>query len=229
MNEQQSNQYPRPYDSGLMAIGSRTIDNGHSFRFSVDNDGFHAVRELGSWNPDDLFNELGYWPQTVLWHDTSDSLLQLLANCACKNGYDPDLLLSMVSRAFCEYEIISSLDGLPVCSIPDEMTEQFSELTKGINVYGLPSEQFETGTHYNALRISIRHGLWCVKLYGETGTDVPELLIRTERWDAPTFDQLLLADGDYSRLVDCLPWGRNDLVNILVRDDQRWGSYISNT
>ena len=88
--------YPKPFQSEWSSTGSMTIDPGQTFYITLDEDGFCARRETGLWSTDDLFDEMQYWPQTVVWTGSAARLDQLLRELAKANGLNRKQLFALV-------------------------------------------------------------------------------------------------------------------------------------
>jgi len=70
--------YPKPFQTNWENDGSRTMDNGRRFVVTVNQNGFQITKKHGKWSRDDLFGELGYWPETEIWSNVSETLGDLL-------------------------------------------------------------------------------------------------------------------------------------------------------
>ena len=79
------------------------MDNGHRFVVTVDQDGFQITKKHGKWSRDDLFGELGYWPETQIWSNVSETLGDLLMQLAKTTQASPKKLLAAIKMEFEEY------------------------------------------------------------------------------------------------------------------------------
>ena len=95
--------YPKPFQTDWENDGSRTMDNGHRFVVTVDQDGFQITKKHGKWSRDDLFGELGYWPETQIWSNVSETLGDLLMQLAKTTQASPKKLLAAIKMEFEEY------------------------------------------------------------------------------------------------------------------------------
>ena len=79
------------------------MDNGHRFVVTVYQDGFKITKKHGKWSRDDLFGELGYWPETETWSNVSETLGDLLMQLAKTTQASPKKLLAAIKMEFEEY------------------------------------------------------------------------------------------------------------------------------
>lgn len=224
--------YPREFESGLMGVGSLTIDSGHEFRISVDEDGFHVTRELGTIGVGDLFGEMGYWPERVAWKGsaaTLGALLEPLAKAADLTLDDLTTLIVEHCEANLEQDMRAYLEAEKRAGgrIDDlrALWSKWPDLAGTNQVPGLPSPDIGPECCYNGVELELGETGWTARLCITPPDDIPEMFC-PETWDADTFDGLFEAQGRDTALGDVLPWTRDELAAVLVEDDPRWRPFV---
>lgn len=222
--------FPEPYVTEWMDIGSMTIDNGHRFHFSVDEDGFHVRREYGLWSVSDLFGEMCYWPSLVVWSEANERLKPLLESASRASGMDYQELLSDVKDLFEQHDSLdldlylnqeeaAGDDGEALAQLRSKHSQCFDEY----QIPGISSDQFVEGSCYAGLTISFDLGGWKATLLQPDD----EELFQDEYFEAETFDGLFTAKSFYeSSLQDCLRYDRVELASWLVESDIRWEPFV---
>lgn len=240
------NIYPKPFQSGWMDDGSRTIDNGQCFEITVNTDGFEIRRESGPWSVSDLFGEMGYWPEKMEWTGSEATLDELLKQLGKHTRLTRRALLRPI---FFELTECQELDVKGYLS--DEkravkggedlsgLRKRWSALFGSHQVPGMPSPEMwvpcwktlyrgrlsPQDCCYNGLELDFNQRGWTARLYS-AADDFPELF-RPLIWRADTFDGLFSALDDYDTEVTLyLRWPWEELATLLIEDDSRWKEFI---
>jgi hypothetical protein len=226
--------FPIPFQSNKISDGSRTIDNTQSFKINVSADGFEVIRESGPWSVSDLFGEMDYWPKEVIWSSGLVATLdEVLAHLSKQTGLNRQALLRPI---LAELDETQDLDI--VGYLADEMKavkgnenlsglrKRWSALEGNYRVPGIPSpEILPKHSCYNGLELYFDAQGWSAKLYSDAG-DLPELF-NDLVWSADTFNGLFRTTDAYGTSVsEYLPWPRDELIALLIKDDPRWGKFV---
>lgn len=235
--------FPRPFQSGWMDDGSRTIDCGQRFELIVDNDGFTLRRYSGPWEVSDLFGELSYWPKHKVWTGSAETLDELLKQLGKRTGLSRRALLAPIIYELDECQELGIKNYLSAEKRAIKGSEDLSGLRKRWSallgcheVPGIPSPELwddcwatksvsPQDCCYNGLKLDFNKRGWTARLYSDAD-DIPELFCPLD-WHADTFDDLFSATDDYGAEVTSY-WRitREELATLLIEDDSRWKEFI---
>lgn len=236
--------YPKPFESGWVSTGSRTIDPGNTFYITVDDSGFCVKVVSGPWSVGDLFGDMEYWPKKVVWTGSSATLGQLLKQLAKANGLDHGELFDLAVEYYEECLDLRMTDYLAEekkrakeGEDPGSLREKWADLRGVFQIPGIPSPAIGPGCCYNGLELGFDEDGWAARLYSDAG-NLPNLLI-PGIFLAETFDGLFNAEmiaeeppghffGPVSMdtLEDILPWTRDELAELLIEHDPLWRPFI---
>ena len=224
-------EYPEPFESGWMDIGSRTIDTGMHFTLEVDDSGFHLRKDYGMMPVNDLFGELDWWPTERGWEGQTESLLGLLGEVAPKVQLELSELLDLVRQQFVCYgydEIDAYIaDEQSQAFTTDDLKSRYSQLVDEIRIPGLPSDDIAglakgeegEGTRYRGLELAFSSEGWSATIWEPDPCD--EMFL-PETWDCDTLDEVIRkCEG-----TSYFPGTRENLVGLLVDSDARWQQFI---
>ncbi len=207
-----------------------TIDNGHQFHFSVDEDGFYVRREYGLWSVGDLFGEMSYWPSLVVWSEANEKLKPLLDSASRASGMDYQELLSEVKVLFERHDSLdvdlylnqedaAGDDGEALSQLRAKHSQFFDEY----QVPGISSDEFVEGSRYAGLTLCFDLDGWQATLLQPDD----EELFQDEYFEAKTFDELFTAKSLYgTSLEECLRYDSEELASWLVESDIRWEPFV---
>ena len=233
--------YPKPFQTDWENDGSRTMDNGHRFVVTVDQDGFQITKKHGKWSRDDLFGELGYWPETEIWSNVSETLGDLLMQLAKTTQASPKKLLAAIKMEFEEYNElgISAYLKAEKRSLYDkgdlaQLREEWIILQGSHRIPAIPSPNNSWGDCIDGLELDFDSEGWTARLFSDSDNS-PEILIPEQR-NSTTFNGLFGAtddsgedEGDSCDDADDLgdlPFTRDELAELLIEHDRRWRPFI---
>jgi hypothetical protein len=219
-DKDRGSEYPEPFESGWMDIGSRTIDSGMHFTLKVDDSGFHLRKDIGTRSVSDLFGEIGWWPTYIAWEGQNANLLGLLDDLAPKVGVAATTLLDIVREHLEEYggdadiEAYLSDERSNALSL-ESLRSRHARLFGDFRIPGLPSDDLKgEGTCYRGLELVFGPGGWSATLWEPDENDE---LFHPDCWDGDTLDDVM---------NDSLPWTRDEFVEVLVEADPCWEHFI---
>lgn len=254
--------YPKPFQTEWQDDGSRTIGNGHRFFVTVDQNGFAITKKHGKWSRDDLFGELGYWPETVIWSNESETLGDLLMQLAKTTQASPQKLLAAIKLEFEEYNElgISAYLKAEKRALRDkgdlaQLREEWVILKGSHQIPAIPSPNNSWGDGIDGLELDFDSEGWTARLFSDSNNS-PEIFIPETR-NSETFNGLFEAtddsgedeedsdeneegseedaddsgeetedSGDDADDLGDLPFTRDELAELLIKDDRRWRRFI---
>jgi hypothetical protein len=224
--------YPKKFKSELLSTGSMTVDPGHELHVEVNKNGFYAVR-VCEFSIDDIFGELGYWPDKVVWSRKGPLLSDLLSQLAKERGLGERKLRKIVSVYFMEYQGVDINAYMTKerkrAKSPRSLAEFHRETPFEIDfasIPAIPSPEIKPKSFQNGLEIRFRKGQWNCKLFSNSWDD--EIFGSCDgSWDGDTFDELFeKSDEKGFTIEDYFHWDRAELARLLIEDDERWRPFV---
>jgi len=201
--------FPEAFVSDEFDIQSRTVSGTEWF--TVEFDGQFSITRETETSTDEIFGELGYWPETVLWTANSSQLKELLDALAKIRDINTGALLARITEELPNVNPDQTVNS-------DNQGEMQAQEGDFMRIGGILCP-FE-GADRDGIEVSWSAGIWTIGLYCDgkhhnCEFDYPE------QWRGAT-----LAEA-FDSIEFCeLPWTLDELRSLLVEHDANWLSYI---
>lgn len=211
---------PRAFVSEEIDIQSRTVSGTEWF--TVEFDGQFSITRETETSTDEVFGELGYWPETVLWTASSSQLHELLAALAKVRDINTEAVLARITEEWPNVNLDPNHNaealGNEHAIGSGSQGEMHAVQDIWVRIGGIrcPFERADR----DGIEFLYDASAWTIKLYcdGEHHNcefDYPE------QWKGAT-----LAETFESIEYCQLPWTLDELRNLLVEHDANWRFYI---
>lgn len=206
-----------------LSTGSRTIDADYDLEIAFDFEGLRVTKKVGELMGSDLFDELDYFPEKLVWSGSDERLHTLLENLCEERDLDPGELTTEVITQIGNPQFDEFLQKERQATESSELAglrEQYRELQSEYTITGLPWD-LESGGDRCALKLVFGDRGWEARFFEPSGNETA--LESEDVEETTTYDTLSDAWRDIQYDVAC-DW--EEFQELLVKSDPDWKKVI---